>query len=327
MNDKIDQIMELFIFNMKEMKGKFTWQNMIMKRFAALVFASKGLELDLDLLTQNRERIKERTGGFSYFRGNTMMGMMAMMSLSDSPVSLLDDTVQVYDELKEAKFWASDYLVMTSLLIAMNTSAQERDAVIDRTHQFFEGLKPKHRFSMGQNNMIYTGLLGLCDIHVESGLRRVEDLYEYLKPAFSNVFLSGGSVLALAQLLAIGDNYLRQAERSIALSDSFREHKQRMDRQFSLPMLGMLATLPVENRAVAEEVNRVFEVLRNRKGFGSWSIGKDELLILSGSLVYYGILEEAEMADVDPMHLTSMITLLFAQQTGIAVAAAAAASS
>ncbi|MNW02436.1 hypothetical protein D3C71_1982170 [compost metagenome] len=79
-----------------------------------------------------------------------------------------------------------------------------------------------------------------------------------------------------------------------------------------------------------QDISDTYESLRTKKGFGSWSITKQELLLLSAALVAYKQIDEVKSGVLTTALSTSLTNIVIAQQTAIAVAAtssAAAASS
>lgn len=321
MTEKLASRIDLLGENTLEVKNRFFWQNTLTKRLAALLYAMEGKAVDCDAIQQSHELIKRNTGMFSQFRGNMAIAVAALLSFSENREQLLSDTLTLYGRLKDARFWSSDYLVMAAYQIAAHADPQEYDQTIERARAFYEGMKARHWFHTGQDDYIYAVMLGLSDIPVPEGTDRMERLYTALKPQF----FSGNSVQALTQVLVLGGETEQTVARLLALCENLRARKLRMDRENTLPILGMLTLLPADVDILAGHVEETYTALRMLKGFGSLSTTKQELLLLSAALVASVIADDAK-SGVLPALSTSIANIIIAQQAAMAAIAASSAA-
>lgn len=312
----------LFAENARAAKKAFAWRNAAVNRLAALLFAVEDRTIDIEAVRANLERVKRGTGLFSMFRGDSAIGLAAQLSLSADPETRLADALAVYEMLKDAKFKASPYLPIAAYQIAANATPDRFATAVARARAFYAAMKANHRFLTGQDDYIFAAMLALSDVEVEAGAKRMERLYAELKSELR----SGNPLQALTQVLVLGDEGASPAERVLALKDAFRARGLPMDKQFTLPSLGVLALLPREAAEVVEETARTFEWLREQKGFGGWSVEKQELLLHAAALVAYRSAEER--AGIVPLSTlaTSLTNIIIAQQAAIAAAAAASAA-
>ncbi|MNM73234.1 hypothetical protein D3C81_849540 [compost metagenome] len=320
MKESYEIRLQLFADNTLRVKKEFAWHNQLIHRLAALLYAVEDRTADVSAIRNSYELIKKSTGLFSTFRGNSAITIATLLSLSLEKEKQLEDTLTVYNMLKNAKFRASDYLAIAAYQIALNTEPDQYQIAIARAQAFYESMKANHRFHTGQDDYIYAAMLALSDIEVESAAARMEELYATLKPHF----LSGNSVQALTQVLVLGDKASETATDLLILCDAFRKKGIRLDKQYTLSSLGVLSLLPCDSQSVVEEVAKTCEWLRTKKGFGSWSITKQELLLLSAALVAYNYAEEVNSGILTTTLSTSMTNIIIAQQAAIAVAAASA---
>lgn len=314
--------LELFVDNAQQVREAFKWQNASVNRLAALLYAVENKRANVEAIRTCHEMIKNNTRGFSAFRGLSAICIAALLSLSAQPEQQFADTLAVYDLMKERSFKGSDYLVIAAYQIAAHTPSAQYGTVIDRTLAFYEGMKARHRFLTGRDDYIFAAMLGLSGIPVEQGVERMEQLYTALKPEFS----SGNNVQALTQVLVLGGENLHTPEQVLRLRDSFRAQDIRLDRGYTLTSLGILALLPYQESELTRSVSETYEYLREQKGFGGWSINKQELLLLSAALVSYQYVDDVKNGLVQSTLSTSITNLVIAQQTAIAVAAASAAA-
>jgi hypothetical protein len=322
----IQHKLELFVTNAQTIKEEFAWHNAMTRRLAALLYAQESKPVDNKAIRRCQEMIKRNTGVFSMFRGNTVLSVSALLSLSPDPQSLLDETLKVYDMLKDARFGASDYLVIAAYQIAAHTGADYAD-IVNRARAFYDGMKKRHFLLTGQDDYIFAAMLGLSDIDIEDGLQRMEQLYEQL----SDEFWSKDSVQALAQVLVLGDSSDGAVKRVLDLRSAFREQGVKLDKTYTLPTLGTLALLPVDTGAVVRDVDGAQSFLRERKGFGAWSVSTQELLLYATALVTSEYAHDLRDGVITATLSTSITNIIIAEQTAIIAAmsassAAAAAS-
>jgi hypothetical protein len=322
MNEHYTAKLELFAENAQKMKKAFAWHNVMVNRLAALLYTAENRAVDDEAIRASYELIKENTGRFSSFRGNSVISIAALLSLSFEQETQIANTLTVYDLMKEVKFRASDYLVIASYQIAANATSDRYQLMVERTKMFYDGMKAKHRFLTGQDDYIFAAMLGLSDIDIEKGIDRMEQLYATLKPEF----MSGNSVQALTQVLVLEEEAPEAATRVLALRDAFRARGIRLDKQYTLSSLGVLSLLPRNGDDIVNDVSETYEFLRTQKSFGNWSIVKQELLLLSSALVAFKYVDDVRNGLLTTMLSTSITNIVIAQQAALAGAAAASAA-
>lgn len=165
-------------------------------------------------------------------------------------------------------------------------------------------------------------MLGLSDISIETGLTGMERLYASLKPEF----LSGNAVQALTQVLVLGGDNPDMVKRVLTLRDAFRARGIRLDREYTLPSLGVLSLLPADEESLARNTASSYDFLRGQQGFGIWSVTKQELLIFSSALVALDYTDETKSGILSAAVSTNITNIIIAQQTAIAAAAASSAA-
>ncbi|WP_336765345.1 DUF4003 family protein [Paenibacillus sp. USHLN196] len=314
--------LELFVSNTQIMKKSFKWQHAMMHRLAALLYATENKVVDGEAIRQSHELIKQNTKLFSSFRGNSAISIAAMLSLTADEDTKLADTLHVYDLMKEIKFRNSDYLVIAAYQIATQASPDQFQHMVERAKSFYDGMKAEHRFLTGQDDYIFAAMLALSDLDVDSGVVRMEQLYRELKPEFS----SRNSVQALTQVLVLGDDTPDASGRVIALNEAFRKRNLRMDKTYTLSSLGILSLLPSDRDSLVDQIVETQDWLRTQKGFGGWSIDKQELLLFSSALIAIQYVENLRNGVLTSAISTSITNIIIAQQAAMAAAAAASAA-
>ena len=312
-----DTIFDLFVSNANAVKKTFIWHNTINKRLTALLYTAENKAVDVEAIKKSYELLKQKTGIFSYFRGNSALNLATLLSLSNNKEERLSDTINVYKMMKYVGFKSSSYLVIAAFLIASNSGPEDFETRVKRAYEFYNGMKKKHPLLTGQDDYIFSAMLGLSDVDISIGIDKMESIYSGLK----GEFISKNGLQALTQVLVLGgDNSI---ERVLTLREALRMRSIKMEGRYTLSTLGVLSLLPADTEKIADEVEQTFRRLRLTRGFGAWSITKDEALLLSSALVSYNYLDGAKKGILDAAISTSITNIIIAQQTAIAAATAA----
>lgn len=314
--------LQLFISNVDKMKHGFTWQSTMMKHMAALLYTAENKPVDTYDIRHSYDMVKENTGVFSMFRGNTLLCLAAMLALSGDSQKRLDDTRRVYDILKGYGFGSSDFLVVAAYQIATGTSEDSFMMTAQKMRSIYDGMKALHPFLTSRDDYIFTAMLALSDVETDVAVVRMEELYRVLKRDFR----SGNGVQALTEILVLGDHTDSSAENVLALRRAFRNIGLRMENQYTLPTLGILSLLPGGTQEIAGAVSETFQYLRSVRGFGAWSFPKQELLLHAAALATYEQVGNLKNGMVTTALATSITNLIIAQQAAMAAAAASSAS-
>ena len=328
MDNTTKQKLSLFVENTNDLKKEFVWQNALVRRLVAMQYAKTSKPVDCEAIQRCHKLIKESTGVFSTFRGNLVLFVAALLSMSNDPRKQFDDTLKVYGLLKETRLRASDYLVVAAYEIAAQANPYDFVHAADRTRAFYDGMKSNRFFLTGYDDYIFAAMLGLSDLDVVSGTERIERLYSRLK----GEFWDRNSTQALAQVLVLGGSDDTAIERVLALRDAFRERKIKMDKSYTLSTLGILAMLPVEIDTIVHDIGEAFNYMRAQKGFGPWSVTTQELLLFAAGIVAYELAKNISDGVLSATLSTSIANIIIAQQAAMIAAvsastAAAAASS
>jgi hypothetical protein len=273
----------LFSENVQAIAKDFAWNHIQTKRLAALLYALEDKAIDLEAIRKSHNLIKEKKGVFSIFRGNMSLFIAAMLSLDDGCNERLDDVSQVYDLLKAEKFRASDYLAVAAYLIVANTDKANYQRTVLRARLFYEGMKQNNRWRIGADDYIFAVMLSLSNIDDITGVSRVHELYELLRPEFKKA--SANSVQSLAHVLVLGGKPDEAIGHLLLLRDSLQSRRIKLDRTATLPALGAISLLPMDANMLVEDLRQAQIFLRAQRGFGSFSISAQEFLLFSSTLI------------------------------------------
>jgi hypothetical protein len=183
-------------------------------------------------------------------------------------------------------------------------------------------MKEQHKFITSADDYIFSALLALSDLEVAGTLQQLEVLHESLKLEYRH----GNSIQSLSQVLILSKNTAETLARLRKLRLELKAMGLRMDKEYTLSSMGVLALLPVEEKAICQAIKEVHDCLRQHKSFGRFSVTNQEILILASALVAFDHLDEFKSGIVTAAISTSLLNIIIAEQTAIAVAAAASAA-
>jgi len=292
------------------------------------LYALEGKPVNCEMIGDCHNLIKQNTGVFSTFRGNLALCVATLLSLSRNPQGMLNETLKVYDWMKDARFRASDFLVVAAFEIAKHTVPSNFANVINRARAFYDGMKAHIFFHTGQDDYIFAAMLGLSDLDITVGTERIVQHYERLK----GEFWDKNSVQALSQVLVLGGSG-DSAGRILALRNVCREQKIKLDKSYTLSSLGVLSLLPVEIDAIVRDLGDAQNFLRAEKGFGPLTVSTQELLLYAVAIVANEYAQSMKDGMLPAILSTSLSNIIIAQQAATfaavsaSMAGAAAASS
>jgi len=324
MNNLIQEKLTNFTENYLAIRSDFIWHDNMAKRLAALCYAMEGKKIDTDAIRDSHTLMKDELSVFSGFRGNLAIYIAASLALRDDPSQLLADTLYVHDLLKEAKFWSGDYLSATAFEIAANANKNDYERTVNRTREFYDEMKSYHRFHIGQDDYIFAAMMALSDLDVHTAALKTNQLFRELKRELSS-FISGGSVLNLAQMLVLGESTETCVDNMLRLNKVLRKRKVRLDKTYVAPSLGVLGILQVDHNTLADDLISARDYLRAQKGFGAMSVSTPELMLYAVSSVIYAY-ARAKGDMIRAGAVTSVTNLIIAQQVAMMVSITAASS-
>ena len=323
MNQSIINKLDLFVSNTHATKKEFRSQGAQARRLAALIYTLEGKPIDIQSITESLGFIKESTRIFSMFRGIMLLTIATKLSLTGNHEELFSDTLELAKQLKEAKFRSSDYLAVSAYLIASHTTRDNYENTIARARSFYDAMKKASWFRTGQDDYIFSIMLGLSDIEPTAGVARIQELYQELKSEFK--LAGANSVQALCQMLTLGGKSDEALEHLLCVRNTLRSQKIKLDRTYTLPSLGALSLLQVDGDILANQLLEAQRYIRQQKGFSSFSISTQELLLFSSAIISTTYAEEMQ-SDILAATSTSMINMIIAQQVAIMIATTTAAT-
>lgn len=321
MRTSLSRLCTDFIEDRDIIRSVFFWDTPTLYPVCAAVFTGSGTRADADRLKRCRDLLKEKTGLFSNFRSTVHPVMLCMMATDDDPEQRLDRSLQVYDALKE-HFWTSTYLPVASMMAASSVPPEQYAELAARTRRLYERMKQDHPFLTSSEDSVFAAMLALSDKSDDALLEEAERCYQLLKPKF----FSGNAVQSLSHVLALADGRAEEkCDAVLSLFEALKARGRKYGTDYELATLGVLATLPVPQESMVEDILEVDEFLSRQKGYGLLGISKPQRLMQAGMLVTTDLARSSDA--MQTAAIGSTIALVIAQEVAMCAAIAAATAS
>lgn len=327
MRESLLQRCDLFCDNYETVKDVAGWENSIMVKLSAYVFASQNMQVDRNRFKECKQLIKNSAGLLSNFRGITKLYTISTLAMADRPEEKMELLKMAYDCLKN-EFRSSDYMVAAAGILVDFVEPSMYPEIAERAKSIYNMLKDEHPILTGREDITFTVLFALSEKSDSVLLQETEACFKELKKHF----FSKNDVQALSFVLALGDgNAAYKCQRTMELYEELIQNGCRFGRGNELASLGVLALADGEISELASEIAQVNSYLKSKRGFGNFGTPSRQRLMFAGMLVMNEYVEK-DTSGQDAMKVTALngvISIIIAQQaaTCAAIAAAAASSS
>jgi hypothetical protein len=320
---------DLFADNYRELSKQFKWNYSTDTRLGALLYTMEDRTVDIEAITRCRKVIKENTGLFSQFKDTTNFMTAVMLSLQTEPEAILKGAMKIYEALKKEGFHSSPFLVLAAISIALQSDPYDYDRLIKSTKSFYEAMKEEHRFLTSSDDYGFAALLAMTDISVSHAIKEMEQCYGLLKEDFS----SSNAVQSLSHVLTFSEeNYTAKCKRVVDLYHELKKRKCKYGKGIELSFLGVIALINEDTQIIADEIAELKDYIKEKKGFGRWSIAETERMMFCVALVCDDYLTKGKKNTMEMAFVNNVASMILAQQmatmaaTSGAAAAAASAS-
>lgn len=323
MRESLANKCNLFANNYNVISKKFKWNNTINTRLGALLYTMERREADIEAIERCRKIIKENTGVFSQFKDMTNFMTSVMLSLQPDPEPMFKSVLNVYDTMKSVGFHASPYLVLAAISIALQSDPYNYQGLITSAKSYYDAMKEEHKFITSSDDYGFAALLAMSEKPVYQAVKEMEDCYRLLK----GDFFGANAVQALSHVLTFSEEpAYAKCKRVADLDRALKDRKCKIGSGIELSFLGVIALLQEDTQKLADEINEVKEDLKNRKGFGSWSISSTERTMFAVALVCDDYLTNRKKNIAEYTLANNITGILIAQQMAVMAAASGAAA-
>ncbi len=323
MRESLTNKCDLFANNYYVLSKKFKWNNTINTRLGALLYTMENREADADAIERCRKIIKEHTGIFSQFKDTTNFMTSVMLSLQPDPEPMFKSVLNVYDAMKKEGFHASPYLVLAAISIALQSDPYNYQRVITSAKNYYDAMKEEHKFITSSDDYGFAALLAMSEKPVYQAVKEMEDCYRLLK----GDFFGANAVQALSHVLTFSEeSAYAKCKRIADLDRALKNRKSKIGSGIELSFLGVIALLQEDTEELADKIAEVKDYLKNKKGFGSWSMSNTERTMFAVAVVCDDYLTDMKRKTMEYTLANNITGILIAQQMAVMAAASGAAA-
>lgn len=273
---------DLMVQNFHMLKQGFKWETGLIKHFGAMVHATKGKKVDINVLEEIKKHIKENTGMTSYFRGTNMFILANLLYFEEDYKGFFKNMSEVYELLRKEGFKNSVYLPLAAYTIAKEVPMNQWDNRISRMNNFYKNMKKNHFWLTSSDDYVFAAVLAVTDLDLEVMDGKIEKCYSLLN---GDGFYKGNDLQTLSHILAIGEEEdMDKCDKAVKLYHGLKAKKCKV--QYSgLATLGVLTLINQDIDKIIDEIKEVYDYIKEKDGYGFWSLDTSMRTILAANLI------------------------------------------
>ena len=322
--NKVKQFIENYQ-QIKKLKG--SWSMGMIQYSCALSLAMRNQDVNIEKIEKNMEIIKNNTGIFSNFRGYSMYYIATLLSTKDNAESEFKEIMDIFQLLKEKRFWNDAYLPFVAITLYENKDKIDIDNCINNMKYVYDFMKKHHPFLTSSDDYCRIALISINSRNLDEDLEYIEECYEKLS---KNGFYKSNNLQSLSQIMCFDKERNDESiNKIVRLKNLLDKEKCKID-SYAYPIIGAIALLDCSEDIVVNQIKNVSNKLKEVKGFGDWSLGKYNRNMISGaivSLAYADYLKEKSNIDVINNNIILDIIIAIEIACMIAVISTSSASS
>lgn len=322
MKNKIQVSMSVFEENFKMAKKAYALNSSMEACACASAFIGNTTPCDEERFKIAKDVVKSETRIFSTLRGNAKQVLAATLCGTKDPTDAMHKIDRIY-KLLDKKFFDSDYLVISAILIYKSVESAEYESVVSRTREVYKKIKKDHRWITGSEDVTNCVLMALTGIDPTSISIRCEDDFQALR----KYYRMKNKIQYLACMLSVFEgNPDELAEKTKKTDVELRDNGIRFESQ-SMPIVAAMAALvnPGDLGLVCGTIREVSDQLKKIRGMGALGSGKNIRNMIATAIVMDAYTSESQ-EKISSSISSAIITAIIAAETA-AICAAVAASS
>ncbi|MGL4772758.1 MAG: DUF4003 family protein [Clostridium sp.] len=318
------ELINLMIVNSDRLEGvKGTYGIGLLRKCNALTLTLRNQVADPIRINECRDIIKNNTKMFSTFRGNCLVTTAVNISLEENPKEAFREIQNIYEKLK-MHFSGSEYLVLASNVIFKARFDFNIDEIVLRTKEAYDIMKNHHRFLTSSEDIVTAAMIATNSSDFDKTFKEIEECYEILR---ESGFWSGDNLQTLAHILSLVDGTAKEKCEKVVKLNSYLLNEGVPLKGYALPLLGVSLYVTEDFKDFSTKLLEIDNFLKTQKGFGSFTLGKNERRMISAGLAcstYFKDINKEVNNQI--INTTSNITLTVIMAMEMACAAAACAA-
>lgn len=291
MNEKLRMRCDLFAENRQLMRKHNHFENSLYHILCALLFSVKEKKVDPDTFRKCKRLLKKEKGFFSEFRGFAKMIVISKMAMSEDPKKTLDDLTYIYVSMKEIHWIGNLSRIMTALILYDSVTMEQIPSAVLRTEEIYKKMRQSHPLITSGFDVPYAALLTISGRNEDVIFEDMEACFDILKKKF---ILNRDMVQSLSQVIAVseGDPELK-SQRIYDIFKGLKKAHHRFMQGPELPILGAFAAVPLSVEQTVEMISETDDYLKQKKGFGCFSLSRTQRRMFSAALVMDAVMPES----------------------------------
>ena len=320
MKNKIQVSLSVFEENFKMAKHAYALNSSMEACACASAFIGDTEPCGEERFQIAKSVVKNETRIFSTLRGNARQVLAAALCGTKDPTDAMRKIDRIY-KLLDKKFFDSDYLVLSAILIYKSVEPSEYETVVARTREIYKKIKKDHRWITGSEDVTNCVLMALTGIDTTSIAIRCEEDFQALR----KYYRMKNKIQYLACMLSVFDgNPEEMAERTKKTDTELRDNGIRFESQ-SMPIVAAMAALvsPADLGMVCASIREVSERLKKIRGMGSLGSGKNIRNMVATAIVMDAYTSESREKIASSIS-AAIISAIIAAETAAVCAAVCA---
>ncbi|MGG7176551.1 DUF4003 family protein [Clostridium paraputrificum] len=281
MDSIITDMCDLTIDNYRQVKENLRYDGEYINHFSSLVYSNIGKEIPTKKVKEIRTLIKDKTSRMSYFRGDILYILSFLLGKEKNINRFIEEIIDTYDQLIEAGFRESQYLVLSAYSLVKYGDEKNRFSHIYRMKEIYDIMKDRYDNVTNDEDYLECTLLALNNVDDC-------DITDWMDVIFESVaeldMFSRNSVQGLTMALLLNKN--PSALYTIhELLIEFEERDMKISHQF-LPLLGAIAGYDTPSNYV-DEVKAVIDYLCEEEALYEFYMDKSFRTFIAIALVEF----------------------------------------
>lgn len=306
---------ELLADNKDLLHKNFMWDYEMMSVAGSVIYTGEGKLVDVDRIKECLKILKKQESVFSAFRDNMAIPVVCKMALSEDPAGYLSQLREVHDKLKKGKIFDSSYLALAAMCVCDEGKMDQVDEIVDKTKQIMKRMNSIHPVLTSDEDMAFAALLAMTDKSVDQIIEETEYCYGVMKKKFA---FHGNAVQSLSHVLTLCQGAAQEkCDKVIAIYDALKAKGLSYGKDYELASLGALTEIEKTPEELADEIADASDFLKNRKGFGDWSMGKKSRMMFAALITAQAYAPSSKT--MDSVVMGSSLAIVIAEQIAIMV--------
>jgi len=297
MRDSLLRLCQRFITNRDILRKVMKTESSYIYPICANVFCAAGRDASPEQLQLCKGLLKEKTGPFSYFRGNLRAPVVSMLAAGGSPEVRMDRALANYDMLRK-EFSGSQYLALAAFLLTDLGSAGSSPEIARRGKVLYQRMKREHPFLTASEDSVFAVFMAFSEKSDDELIDDMEGCFRGLK----QLFPASNCLQSVSHVLCLGPGTPEEkVNRLAALYGAITAAGGKYGKYYELSTLAALSLLEGDLAQMTGDVMEADAFLASQQGYGALSLDRKTRLMHAAMLVSDDMLLRQRLAgETDP---------------------------